>query len=229
MKTKILFIFTILLQLAPSFEAHSAASAPEEVLTSVPEEVLKRTPLPGGLVQLTITPPAKYNYFTFSYGDSGISLEAGYVEKEGKSLPIAYIDRALSHGKGVMQFDGIIRASTKIEDNAGTYVSKESIELRSRRIEMAQTGFVWNPSHHCMLSGLKGCPSPVRGIELVGKEKDDEGNFRALVYGILNFDASDLKGTFSTALHPATPEAFKKGLTVLGCRTMKIIIEGNDE
>tara|TARA_R110002050_G_scaffold847_5_gene6011 strand:- start:18143 stop:18949 length:807 start_codon:yes stop_codon:yes gene_type:complete len=223
MKLKHLFTFILILQITVFSDAYSAASSPS------PEEIFETTVLPGGLVQRVINMPEGSNYFILSHDGGGISLRAGNVEEYGSSLPILYIDESLRHGEGVtIKEEGIfIEAVKVIIDNAGTYKTGKSILLTAPKIQMAQTGFVWGgKNEHCVLSARKDCASPLRSIELIEGEKDSEGNYRALVYGTLDFGATSLKDTFVSAEYLGTPEAFKGGLTVIGAKAIKLIIKG---
>ncbi len=234
MKLKHLFTFITLLT-TTSFEGHAAAGISAT-------DIFESTPLPGGLTRMVVKMPEGSNYFTFAHDGSKESLKIGTVTKSGTSLPISYIDDALIHGEGVIEHEGslhirvtseiddpsAIGETSEIEDRAGTYKSGHSISLTARSIDMIQTGFVWGSTDqdHCMLSAPRDCSSPLRGIELIGDEKDSEGNYRALVYGTLNFRATTLKDTFVSAEYPGTPDAFKGGLTFLGVKAIALIIEG---
>ena len=177
MKLKHLFTFITLLT-TTSFEGHAAAGISAT-------DIFESTPLPGGLTRMVVKMPEGSNYFTFAHDGSKESLKIGTVTKSGTSLPISYIDDALIHGEGVIEHEGSlhIRVTSEIEDRAGTYKSGHSISLTARSIDMIQTGFVWGSTDqdYCMLSAPRGCSSPLRGIELIGDEKDSEGNYRALV------------------------------------------------
>lgn len=238
MKLRHLFKFILLLQITVFSDAYSAASSPS------PEEIFETTPLTGFLKRVVIRMPKGSNCFTIKHDGTKGVVTASYVTADGEtSLPTQYINESLLHGGNVTEHEeslhirGInpddltaIEEAGEIVNTVGTYKSGQSIYLTAGRFDMTQTGFVWDSSDedHCILSAPKNCLSPLRGIELIGGEKDSDGRNRALAYGAINFEATSLKDTFVSSKNTETPDDFKGGFTVLGVEEVIFIIEGTE-
>lgn len=199
-------------------------------------EYIERTDLEDGKTRIVISVPEGRNFVRIIPEELNISIETANITiptEEGEAVEFHkhLIAQALeSEGGHIKSGKSInIESGESIGDEGGCYEAGESISMTSRIINMTQTCFVWGASEsdRFLLTPSEGLSAAVLSMEIIGRNLDDDGRRGAVVYGRLDFTKGVLGEAISPSTNPEIPELLRSKFTVLGAKTIKLILRSS--